>query len=36
MLLGTFNFSVGSAGFIEVKDTNGQVCADAIKLVPSF
>ncbi len=35
VLLGRHNFSVGSAGFVEVKASNGQACADAVRLVPA-
>ena len=36
VLLGTYIFAAGKTGFIEVKDSNGQACADAVKLVPAF
>jgi glucose/arabinose dehydrogenase len=36
VLLGTYNFSAGSIGYVQVSDGNGQACADAIKLTPAF
>lgn len=34
VLLGRYNFVAGSSGFVEVKATNGQACADAVRFVP--
>ena len=36
VLLGTYTFAAGKTGFVEMKDSNGLACADAIKLVPAF
>lgn len=36
VLLGNYNFAAGKTGFVEVRDSNGQACADAVKLVPTF
>jgi hypothetical protein len=35
VLHGRYNFGAGSAGYIEVKNTNGQANADAVRLVPA-
>jgi thermitase len=34
VLLGRHNFTAGGSGFIEVKASNGQACADAVRIVP--
>ena len=33
-LLGTFQFNAGTGGRVQVSDVNGQVAADAVRLVP--
>jgi hypothetical protein len=34
-LMGRYDFAAGKAGFVEVKATNGQACADAVRFVPA-
>ena len=35
ILLGRYNLNVGNTGYVEVKATNGQACADAVRFVPA-
>ena len=35
VLLGRYNFAAGKTGYVEVKATNGQACADAVRFVPA-
>ena len=34
VLHGRYSFAVGKTGYVEVKDTNGQAAADAVRIVP--
>jgi hypothetical protein len=34
-LHGTYSFSAGTAGYVQISDANGQACADAVKFVPA-
>jgi thermitase len=35
VLLGRYSFDAGKIGYVEVKATNGQACADAVRFVPA-
>ena len=35
VLHGTYSFNAGTGGYVEVSDTNGQACADAVRFVPA-
>ena len=34
VLQGTYSFSAGTGGYVEVDDSFGQACADAVRFVP--